>query len=58
MLKLKRQYEGCYRIEGHNRDYQIEIYRSSDDPKMWRCEDQYFSRLSDAKEIMFEILSQ
>jgi hypothetical protein len=58
MLKLKRLYEGCYKIEGHSRDYEIEIYRSCDDPKMWRCDGQYFSRLSDAKAMMFEILSE
>jgi len=58
MLKLKRQYIGCYRIEGHNRDYHIEISRSCDDPKLWRCGDQYFSSLSDAKEILFEELRE
>lgn len=34
MLKLKRLYEGRYKIEGHSRDYQIEIYRSCDDQKL------------------------
>jgi hypothetical protein len=59
MLKLKRLYEGCYKIEGHSRDYQIEIYRSCDDPKTWRCDGHSFSRLSDAKEFMFtELLEE
>ena len=57
MLKLKRLYAGCYKIEGHSRDYQIEIYRSCDDPKTWRCEDRLFGSLSNAKAFMFEELS-
>ena len=57
-LSIKRNYEGSYTIKGHNRDYEITIERSCDDPKVWRCEDLYFSRLSEAKEYMFQELSQ
>lgn len=56
MLTLKRQYQGCYRIEGHSRDYQIEIYRSCDEPGVWRCDDFRFTCLADAKEFMFSTL--
>jgi|TARA_R100001460_G_scaffold47467_1_gene85225 hypothetical protein len=58
MLKLKKQYAGCYRIEGHNRDYDIDIYLSCDygSVKMWRCGDTYFESLAVAKDFLFEEL--
>jgi hypothetical protein len=56
MLKLKREYAGCYSVEGHNRDYFIFIERSCDVPDMWRCEGQYFCSLSEAKASIFSEL--
>tara|TARA_R100001369_G_scaffold25277_1_gene46157 strand:- start:72 stop:254 length:183 start_codon:yes stop_codon:yes gene_type:complete len=53
MLKLKKQYAGCYKVEGHDRDYEIFIERSCDDPKYWRCDGHYFSILAEAKAFMF-----
>ena len=56
MLKLKKEYAGCYTVEGHNRDYLIFIERSCDVPNMWRCEGQYFGSLSEAKASIFSEL--
>jgi len=57
MLKIKKQYAGCYKVEGHSRDYPIYIERSSDDPKLWRCDGHWFGSLANAKACMFEELA-
>jgi len=58
MLKLKRSYKGCYKVEGHSRDYPIYIERSCEDLKLWSCDGHSFSRLSEAKAFIFSELSE
>ena len=55
MLKLKKQYAGCYKVEGHDRDYSIFIERSCDG-EGWTCDGLHYGRLSEAKASIFSEL--